>query len=57
MLARMVGTTIVLTAVLLGALGMRAERNRRLAEVWLCTAVAAVLLVLTAAAHASGQVG
>jgi len=57
MLSRMVGTTIVLTAVLLAALGMRAERNRRLAEVWLCTAVAAVLLVLTAAAHASGQVG
>lgn len=57
MLARMVEATIVTTAVLLGALGMRAERNRRLAEVWVCTAVAAILLVLTAAGHASGQVG
>lgn len=57
MLAPMLGTTIVVTAVLLGVLGMRAERSRRLAEVWLCTAVAGILLVFTVAAHASGRVG
>lgn len=53
----MVGTTIVATALLLGFLGLRAERNRRLAEVWVCTAVASILLVFTVAAHAAGRVG
>lgn len=53
----MLGTTIVVTAVLLGFLGLRAERNRRLAEVWLCTAIAGILLVFTVAAHAAGRVG
>lgn len=57
MLPRMVEATIVTTAVLLGAIGMRAERNRRLAEVWACVVIASILLVLTAAGHASGQVG
>ena len=57
MLAPMVGTTIVVTAVLLGFLGMRAERRSRLAEVWVCVAAATVLLGLTAAAHAAGRVG
>ncbi|HEX8003765.1 MAG TPA: hypothetical protein VF519_13845 [Mycobacteriales bacterium] len=53
----MLGTTIVLTAMLLAMVGMRAERHRRLAEVWVCTAAAAVLLGFTVAAHAAGRVG
>lgn len=57
MLATMLGTTIVVTALLLGFLGLRAERNRRLAEVWVCTVVAAVLLGFTVVAHAAGRVG
>ena len=47
----------MLTAVLLGAIGLRAERHRKLAEVWVCAAAAGLLLVLTAAAHAAGRVG
>ena len=57
MLPTMLGTTIVATALLLGFLGLRAERNRRLAEVWVCTAIASILLVFTVAAHAAGRVG
>jgi hypothetical protein len=55
MLSLMLGTTIVLTALLLAALGLRADRHRRLVEVWLCTAVAGLLLAFTTAAHASGR--
>jgi hypothetical protein len=57
MLVPMLGTTIVLTALLLAHVGLRAERNRRLAEVWVCTAVAALLLGVTVAAQAAGRVG
>lgn len=57
MLSSMLGTTIVLTALLLAVIGLRAERNRRLVEVWLCTAVAGLLLAFTTAAHAAGRLG
>lgn len=57
MLPDMLGPTIIVTALLLAALGMRAERSRRLAEVWVCTAVAAILLGFTVVAHAAGRVG
>lgn len=53
----MAATTILVTAVLVGFLGMRAERNRRLAEVWVCALVATILLGCTVVAHAAGQVG
>lgn len=57
MLSPMLGTTIVLTALLLAVIGLRADRNRRLVEVWLCTAVAGLLLAFTTAAHAAGRLG
>ena len=53
----MVPTLIVVTALLLAALGLRAERHRRAAELWACNAVAAVLLAVTVAGHAIGRVG
>lgn len=46
-----------MTALLLAFVGLRAERNRRLAEVWICTAVAALLLGFTVAAHAAERIG
>jgi hypothetical protein len=54
---RMLATLIVLTALLLGAIGLRADRRHRVAEVWVCNAVAAMLLAATVAAHAGGRVG
>ena len=53
----MLATLIVTTALLLAAIGVRAERRGRVLEIWLCNAVAAGLLVMTATAHASGQIG
>lgn len=56
-LVRMLSTLIVVTALLLAAIGLRAERRGRLRELWLCNLVALVLVALTASAHASGQIG
>lgn len=56
-LVRMLATTIVLTALLLAAIGLRAERRGRARELWLCNLVALVLVALTASAHASGRIG
>lgn len=53
----MLPTLIVVTALLLAAIGLRAERRGRLRELWLCNLVALVLVALTASAHASGQIG
>lgn len=53
----MVATLIVLTAVLLAAIGLRAERRGRAFELWFCNAVAVALLFATVSAHASGQIG
>lgn len=53
----MLATLIVVTAFLLGLVGLRAERHGRSAELWICNAVAALLLVATASAHAAGKVG
>ena len=53
----MLATLIVLTAVLLAAVGLRAERRGRAVELWFCNAVAAALLVATVSAHASGRIG
>lgn len=57
MLVPMLATLIVLTALLLAAVGIRAERRGRAIELWLCNAVAAVLLAMTMSAHASGGIG
>jgi hypothetical protein len=57
MLSTMLATLIVLTAVVLAVVGLRAERRNRLVELWLCNAVAVVLLGATVAAHAGGRVG
>ena len=53
----MLTTLIMLTALLVGAIGLRAERRHRLVEVWLCNVVAVALLGATVAAHAAGRVG
>jgi hypothetical protein len=53
----MLPTLIVLTAVILGAMGLRAERRGRALELWFCNAVAAMLFVATVSAHASGRIG
>jgi hypothetical protein len=52
----MLAAAIVMTALLLAALGLRAERNSRAAEIWVCNAVAAILLGCTVAAHAGGLI-
>ncbi|MDQ1710775.1 MAG: hypothetical protein QOE45_225 [Frankiaceae bacterium] len=51
----MFATLIVLTAVLLAAVGLRAERRRRTVELWACNAAAAALLAATVAGHAVGR--
>lgn len=56
-LVRMLATMIVVTALLLAAIGLRAERRGRARELWLCNLVAVILVALTASAHASGQIG
>ena len=53
----MLATTIVVTALLLGVIGLQAERRGRAIELWICNAVTAALLVATASAHAAGRVG
>lgn len=53
----MLGMLIVVTALLLAAVGLRAERTGRAVELWLCNAVAAALLAATVSAHASGRIG
>jgi hypothetical protein len=53
----MAGALIVMTALLLAAVGLRADRGGRSREVWMCNAVAALLLGMTVAAHAAGRVG
>jgi hypothetical protein len=53
----MLPTLIVVTAVLLGAIGLHADRHRKVVEVWLCNAFAAVLLAVTVAGHATGHLG
>lgn len=57
MLHSMLALLIVVTAVLLAAVGLRAERHGRAVELWLCNVVAAALLLATVSAHASGRVG
>jgi hypothetical protein len=51
----MLATLIVLTAVLLATLGLRAERRRRMAELWACNVAAAALLTATIVGHAAGR--
>lgn len=53
----MLATLILLTAVLLASVGVRAERRGRLRELWVCNAVAVMLLGATVVAHAGGRVG
>ena len=53
----MLATTIMITALLIGAIGMSAERRGRALELWICNLVAAGLLVATVTAHAAGRVG
>ncbi|HEU0132963.1 MAG TPA: hypothetical protein VFQ85_18440 [Mycobacteriales bacterium] len=48
--------TIVTTALLLGALGLYAERHRRTIELWACNAAAAVLLAATVLGHVNGRI-
>ncbi len=57
MLSPMLATLIIVTALGLGAIGLRADRSGRAREVWVCNAVAAALLAMTVAAHAAGRVG
>ena len=57
MLSHMLAALIVLTALVVGAMGLRADRSGRAREVWVCNAVAATLLAMTVAAHAAGRVG
>jgi hypothetical protein len=57
MLSLMLGALIVMTALAVAALGLRADRSGRGREVWVCNAVAAALLAMTVAAHAAGRVG
>jgi len=57
MLSHMLGALIVVTALVLAAMGLRADRSGRAREVWVCNAVAAALLAMTVAAHAAGRVG
>ncbi len=52
----MLAATIVLTALLLAVIGLRAERHRRVAEVWACNVVAVALLGATVAAHSTGLI-
>ena len=52
----MLAPLIVLTAVLLAAIGMRAERRRRVAELWACNVAASALLAATVAGHMSGRI-
>lgn len=54
---RMLPTLIVTTALLLAAVGVRAERRGRAIELWLCNAVAAGLLAMTVSAQAAGRIG
>ena len=53
----MLPTLIVTTALLLAAVGVRAERRGRAIELWLCNAVAAGLLAMTVSAQAAGRIG
>ena len=53
----MLPALIVVTALILATVGMRAERRGRASELWICNAVAAVLLLATVSAHASGRIG
>jgi hypothetical protein len=53
----MLPTLIVVTALLLAVVGLRAERRGRAVELWFCNAVAAALLLATVTAHAAGKVG
>jgi hypothetical protein len=53
----MLPTLIVVTALLLAAVGLHADRRRKVVEVWLCNAFAAALLAATVAGHASGHLG
>lgn len=57
MLDPMLPTLIVVTALLIAVVGLRAERRGRALELWICNAVAAALLLATVSAHASGRVG
>jgi hypothetical protein len=52
----MLATLIVLAAVLLAVLGLRAERHRRMVELWACNAAAVALLAATVVGHASGRI-
>jgi hypothetical protein len=53
----MLATLIVVTAFLLTALGLRAERHCQALELWACNAVAAALLAATVVGHATGRLG
>jgi hypothetical protein len=53
----MLAVTIVLAALLLTALGLRAEQRRRMAELWACNVAAGALLAATVVGHATGRIG
>ncbi|HVF05369.1 MAG TPA: hypothetical protein VNA20_11050 [Frankiaceae bacterium] len=53
----MLALLIVTTALLLAAIGVRAERDGRGREIWVCNAVAVALFAMTVSAHASGRIG
>jgi hypothetical protein len=46
---------IVVTAALLAAMGLRAERQKRVAELWMCNVAASALLAATVAGHVTGR--
>lgn len=53
----MLAVLIGFTALLLGAIGLDADRRHRAVELWTCNAIAALLLGATVAAHAAGRLG
>lgn len=57
MLSPMLALLIVLTALLLAGIGVRAERHGRSSEIWACNVVAVALFAMTVSAHASGRIG
>ena len=52
----MLALTIALAALLLAMIGLRAERRRRVAELWACNVAASALLAATVAGHVSGRI-
>jgi hypothetical protein len=52
----MLALLIAATAVLLAVIGLRAERRRKVAELWACNVAASALLAATVAGHAAGRI-